>query len=124
MMRRSPTPEWARYLLWSQAETLWKVNTIMATLAEAVDGWKAYTADLKAQLAAAVAGLTDANTRAQSALDQLNAFVADDALTDASQLAEQAQADADAVQAALDEVKNPPAEPPVISKPVKEPPTE
>ena len=93
----------------------------MATLQEAIDGWKAYTADLKSQLATAVSGLTEAQAAAQAAADALASFQADDAATDASQLAAQAQADADAVQAALDEVKNPPAEPPVISEPVDQP---
>ena len=95
-----------------------KLNFIMATLSEALDGWRAYVADLKDQLAQAVSGLTDAQAAAQAAADALAAFQADDAATDASQLAAQAQADADAVQAALDAVKNPPVEPPVLSEPV------
>jgi hypothetical protein len=90
----------------------------MATLQEAVDGWKAYTAELKAQRDAAVAALDEANTRAQSAADALAAFQADDAATDASQLAAQAQSDADFVQGALDEVKTPVEPPPVTEEPV------
>lgn len=102
-----------------------RIERIMATLQEAVDGWKQYTADLKAQRDAAVAALDEANTRAQTAADALAAFQADDAATDASQLADQAQADADFVQGALDEVKTPVEEPPVISEPVDEaPPSE
>ena len=106
----------------SHQDILWlaqKLEEIMATLQEAIDGWKAYAADLRAQRDAAVAGLGDANARAQANADALAAFQADDAATDASQLAAQAQADADAVQAALDEVKNPPVEPPVLSEPVE-----
>ena len=95
-----------------------RLENMMATLQEAIDGWKSYAADLKAQRDAAVSGLGDANARAQANADALAAFQADDAATDASQLAAQAQADADAVQAALDEVKNPVVEPPVISEPI------
>lgn len=116
---RSRMPEWARMLLWFQGETLWKVSTIMATLQEAIDGWRAYVAELKAQLATAVDGLTAALAAAQTSADALAAFQADDAATDASQLAAQAQTDADAVQAALDEVKTPPEPPPVIEEPVE-----
>lgn len=119
---RCKFPAWVRWLAWALAEIKWKVTQIMATLSEAVEGWKAYTADLKAQRDAAVAALDEANTRAQAAADALAQFQADDAATDASQLAAQAQADADAVQAALDEVSNPPVEPPVISEPVEEAP--
>lgn len=95
-----------------------KVDAIMATLTEALDGWRSYVSDLKDQLAQAVSSLGDAQEAAQAAADALAAFQADDAATDATQLAEQAQADADAVQAALDAVKNPPVEPPVLSEPV------
>lgn len=97
---------------------------IMATLQEAVDGWKSYTTDLKAQRDAAVAALDEANTRAAAAAQALADFQANDAETDASQLAAQAQSDADFVQGALDEVKNPPAEPPVITEPVDETPVD
>ena len=97
-----------------------RLDAIMATLSEALDGWRAYVGELKDQLAQAVSGLTDAQSAAQAAADALAAFQADDAATDASQLAAQAQADADAVQAALDEVKNPLVEPPVLSEPVSE----
>ena len=90
----------------------------MATLQEAIDGWKAYTADLKAQRDAAVVGLTDSQAANQALADALAAFQADDAATDASQLAAQAQADADAVQAALDEVKTPVEPPPVVEEPI------
>jgi AcrR family transcriptional regulator len=95
-----------------------KLGMMMATLQEALDGWRAYVEDLKAQLAAAVQGLTDAQAAAQAAADALAAFQADDAVTDAAQLAAQAQADADAVQAALDAVKTP-VPPPVIEEPVE-----
>lgn len=101
-----------------------KVEALMATLSEAIDGWRAYVGDLKDQLAQAVSGLADAQSAAQAAADALAAFQADDAATDASQLAAQAQADADAVQAALDAVKTPPVEPPVLSEPVDAPPAE
>jgi cell wall-associated NlpC family hydrolase len=96
-----------------------KVNTIMATLTEALEGWKSYPAELITQRDAAVAALTDAQTAAQTAADALAAFQADDAATDAQQLADQAQADADAVQAALDAVKTPPVAPPVVGEPVE-----
>ena len=111
MCRNNKTPEWAKQLIR-------KVNTIMATLQEALDGWKSYTADLKAQRDAAVAALDAANTAAAAAAQALADFQANDAETDASQLAAQAQADADAVQAALDEVKTPVEPPPVIEEPV------
>jgi len=96
-----------------------KLEGIVATLQEALDGWRAYTQDLKDQLAAAVQGLTDAQAKAQASADALAQFQADDAATDASQLAAQAQADADAVQAALDAVKNPVEPPPVVEEPVE-----
>lgn len=99
-------------------QILRRLDSLVATLQEAIDGWKSYTADLKAQRDAAVAALTAAQAAAQAAADALAQFQADDAATDASQLAAQAQTDADAVQAALDEVKNPPVEPPVITEPV------
>lgn len=99
-----------------------KLDTIMATLQEAVQGWRDYTDALKAALADAVAALEEANTRAQTAADALAQFQADDAATDATQLADQAQADADFVSGELDKVKNPPEEPPVVSEPVEETP--
>ena len=94
------------------------------TLQGAIDGWRAYTADLVAQRDAAVAGLASATKAAKDNADALAAFQADDAATDASQLAAQAQSDADAVQAALDAVKNPVVPPPVIQEPITLPVTE
>lgn len=90
----------------------------MATLQDAINGWRAYTTELIAQRDSAVAGLTEATKAAKDAADALAQFQADDAATDASQLADQAQAHADAVQAALDEVKNPVVPPPVIDEPI------
>jgi len=107
-----------------------RIINLMATLQEALDGWRSYTTDLKAatdaanaRADAAVAALDDANNRAQTAAQALSDFQADDAATDAHQLADQAQQDADAVQAALDEVKAPPP-PPVEPPPVIEEPVE
>ena len=121
-IRNTETPWWAKRILN-------RLDDIVATLTEAVAGWKAYTADLKAQnkaladaKAASDAALEDANTRAQNAAQALADFQADDAATDASQLAAQAQSDADAVQAALDEAKAadvPEVEvPPVVDQPI------
>lgn len=105
-----------------------QMEVLVATLQEALDGWRAYTDDLKAQLAVATQGLADAAVAAQLAADTLAAFQADDAATDASQLAAQAQADADAVQAALEAAQAPVEEPPVLEEPVdppvEEPPVE
>lgn len=91
----------------------------MATIAEAIQGWTDYAADLKSQRDAAVAALADSQTRLQASADALQQFQDDDAATDAQQLATQAQTDADAVQAALDAVKaqDTPA-PGVVSEPV------
>lgn len=110
-INHSDTPWWVKRILN-------RLDEIVATLSEAVQGWRDYTADLKAQRDAAVAALEAANTAAAAAAQALADFQADDAATDATQLAAQAQADADAVQAALDEVKTPPVEPPVVSQPV------
>lgn len=107
----SETPWWAKRILN-------RLEEIVATLTEAVQGWRDYTADLKAQRDAAVDALAEANDRAQAAATALADFQADDAATDASQLAAQAQSDADFVQGALDEVKTPPEQPPVTEQPV------
>jgi hypothetical protein len=101
-----------------------KLEDDMATLAEAVQGWRDYTAALQQQRDAAVAALDEANSRAQSAADALAAFQADDAATDAQQLADQAQADADFVQGALNDVQNPVVPPPVIDEPITDTPSE
>jgi predicted nucleic acid-binding Zn-ribbon protein len=103
-------------------QVLTKLGAIVATLQEAVDGWRAYTEELKAQRDAAVAALEEASTRADTAAEALAQFQADDAATDAQQLADQAQADADFVSSELDKVKTPVEEPPVISEPVEEQP--
>jgi hypothetical protein len=99
------------YAPWWAKRILQRLDDLVATLADAVQGWTDYAAELKAQRDEAVAALAEANTRAQSAVEALNQFVADDAATDASQLATQAQQDADFVANALAVVKNPPAEP-------------
>lgn len=86
-----------------------RLGVIMATLAEILDGFRAWGQSWKdranaetARADAAVAALTEAQAAAQTSADALAAFQADDAATDASQIANQAQADADAAQAALD----------------------
>jgi AcrR family transcriptional regulator len=114
------TPAWAIRM---EDRFIDKLGNIMATLQEALDGWRAYVADLKAQIATAVEGLTAAQAAAQTAADALVQFQADETAKDASALAAQAQADADAVAAALDAVKTPVVEPPVITEPI-EPPAE
>lgn len=119
---RDGTPWWAKRILN-------RLDDIVATLSEAVAGWRAYTNDLKAQVKAAndardvaLSGLDAANTAAQNAAAALADFQANDAVTDAQQLSDQAQADADAVQAALDEAKAadvPEVEvPPVVDQPI------
>ena len=97
---------------------LQKINTflerlepLMATWAEVKQGTIDYINELKSQRDAAVGALTDAQAAAQKAADDLAAFQADDAATDAQQLADQAQAFADDLEAAVNAVKDPPAEP-------------
>ena len=82
-----------------------KLEKIMATLPEAIQGWREYATLLKAQRDEAVGIAQDANDRAQAAATALADFQANDAETDATQLAEQAAADAKAVQDALDDFK-------------------
>ena len=110
-INRVQTPWWAKRILN-------RLDDIVATLTEAVQGWRDYTADLKAQRDAAVTALAEANDRAQTAATALADFQANDAETDAQQLADQAKADADFVQSALDEVKTPPEQPPVVDQPI------
>lgn len=101
-----------------------KVDLFMATWAESVQAWTDYATELQKQRDDAVAALTEAQASAQSAADALSAYQADDAATDAQQLADQAQQFADQLALALVAVKNPPpapeplpAEPPVEETP-------
>ena len=91
----------------------------VASFSEAKQAWIDYANELKTQRDAAVAALTDAQTSAQAAADALAAFQADDAATDAQALADQAQAFADELSTALDQVQNPPAEPPPLPEPTE-----
>jgi len=97
-----------------------KVDYLMASFEEAKQAWVDYATELKSQRDAAVAALESAQTAAQQNADALAAFQADDAATDAQQLADQSQALADELTAALDGVQNPPTEP----RPLPEPPAE
>lgn len=84
-----------------------KVDTLMASYAEAKQEWVDYTKELQAQNEALRSALTDAQATAQANADALTAFQADDAATDAQQLADQEQAFADDLQATLDGLKTP-----------------
>lgn len=88
-----------------------KVDSIMATYAEAKQEWVDYTHELQDENAQLRQALTDAQATAQTNADALAAFQADDAVTDAQQLADQEQAFADDLQQTLDELQEPPAEP-------------
>lgn len=80
-------------------------RSIMATLSEAIQGWRDYASELKSQRDAAVQIAQDAADRASAAAEALAQFQADDAATDAAQLAAQAEADAQAVADALTDFK-------------------
>lgn len=81
-MCRNKTPEWAKHLLWSQAEINWKVGILMGEVQDAVDAVVvelgkakdeivAQIADLEAQIAAGeVPDLTALKAAAQ-ALDDV-----------------------------------------------------
>lgn len=94
---------------------------IVASWEEVKSGTIAYISELKAQRDEAVAALTEAQTAAQANADALAAFQADDAATDAQQIADAQQALADDLAAAVDSVKNPPVEPEPLPE---EPPAE
>jgi uncharacterized phage infection (PIP) family protein YhgE len=72
-------------------------GVIVATFDEVRADYKAYAQSLKDRADAAEAALVAANERAQVAADALQAFQDDDAATDAQQLADAAQANADAL---------------------------
>jgi septal ring factor EnvC (AmiA/AmiB activator) len=97
---------------------------IVASWAEVKQGTIDYINELKAQRDEAVGALTDAQSSAQANADALAAFQADDAATDAQQIAEAQQALANELAAAVESVKNPPAEPEPLPEepPVEEPP--
>lgn len=117
-------PAWAKSM---ESRISQQIGEVMASLSEVLEGfkswgtsWKDQATAEKARADAAVAALGDMPQQLQAAADALAQFQADDAATDATQLAQQAQADADAAQAKLDEVlaadvpPEPPAEPPAV----------
>ena len=102
-----------------------KVDSIMVSFQEAKQNWVDYANELKAQRDAAVSALEQAQTTAQAAAEALQDFQDNDAVTDAQQLADQAQQFADELSTALNEVKDPPQEPePLPDEPTEEPPAE
>lgn len=88
-----------------------KVDSLMASFAEAKQEWVDYTTTLKNENEALRQALTEAAATAQTNADALAAFQADDAQTDAQQLADQEQAFADDLQKTLDELQEPAEEP-------------
>jgi len=94
-----------------------KVDLLMATYAEAKQEWVDYTKQLQDENAQLRQAVTDAQAAAQSNADALAQFQADDAATDAQQLADAAQAVADDLQSTLDGLKNPPAPPEPLPEP-------
>jgi hypothetical protein len=94
-----------------------KVSSLMASFEEAKQNWVSYATDLKTQRDEAVAALTDAQQKATDAATALQQFQDDDAATDASQLADQAQAFADDLQNTLDGIKDAPPEPEPLPDP-------
>ena len=89
----------------------------MATYAEVKQEWVEYTQQLQAENAQLRQAATDAQTAAQANADALAQFQADDAATDAQQLADQAQAIADDLQSTLDGLQTPPVEPEPLPDP-------
>jgi regulator of replication initiation timing len=98
-----------------------KVDWIMASFAEAKQEWVDYATALQEENAALRTALTEAQATAQTNADALAAFQADDATTDAQQLADQEQAFADDLQKTLDELQEPPEEPEPLPEPGDEP---
>jgi hypothetical protein len=92
-------------------------ETFMATYTEAKQEWVDYTTALQDENEQLRSALTDAQATAQSNADALAAFQADDAQTDAQQLADQEQAFADDLQNTLNELKEPPTEPEPLPEP-------
>ena len=83
----------------------------MASYAESKQAWVDYTEELQTENAELRAALTDAQATAQANADALAAFQADDAATDAQQLADQEQAFADDLAKTLEDLKAPAAPP-------------
>ncbi|QFG10145.1 hypothetical protein PBI_LEMURIA_59 [Mycobacterium phage Lemuria] len=98
-----------------------KVVRLMASFDQVRADYKAYATELKEQRDAAIAAAEAAAERDRASLAALEAFQADDAATDAAQLVAQRQADADALQSDLDDVKGRP-EPVEPEVPATDPP--
>jgi hypothetical protein len=98
--------EWLLQPIINQLNRIEGVLTAMAATIEQVRAdYRSYAEELKAQRDAALA-LAEANAvKAQENADALQAFVADDAVTDASQLAAKEAEDAAAFQSDLDALK-------------------
>lgn len=88
-----------------------KVDALMATYAESKQAWVDYTEELQTENAELRSALTEAQATAQANADALAAFQADDAATDAQQLADQEQAFADDLASTLESLKAPVAPP-------------
>ena len=90
-----------------------KIDLMTASIDQVRADYKQYAQELKDQRDAAIALAEQQAAKAQENADALQAFVDDDAATDATQLAEQQAADAAAFQSDLDELKaaDEPAEP-------------
>ena len=90
-----------------------KVDGLMATVQEALQGWRDYTDALKSHIAELESSLTAAQGTVQELID-----------TDAAQDAAQAQAlteqIAQQINDALSAVQNPPTPEPVVDQPVDE----
>lgn len=89
----------------------------MATYTEVKQEWVDYTQALQAENADLRTALTDAQAAAAENAQALADFQADDAATDAQQLADAAQAIADDLQSTLDGLKEPLAEPEPLPDP-------
>ena len=92
-------------------------EAMMATYAEVKQEWVDYTKALQDENAQLRQSLSDAQAAAQANADALAQFQADDAATDAQQLADQAQAIADDLQSTLDGLQAPPVEPDPLPEP-------
>jgi regulator of replication initiation timing len=92
-------------------------EVMMATYTEVKQEWVDYTQALQAENADLRTALTDAQAAAAENAQALADFQADDAATDAQQLADAAQAIADDLQSTLDGLKEPLAEPEPLPDP-------